>query len=70
MLTVGLDVHQRMTVACVLDEHGKTLRSVTVRGGWEKAVEFVRAGALRSRCTRPEAAGYPRVLFHPSDTLP
>ncbi len=42
MLTVGLDVHQRMTVACVLDEHGKPLRTDTVRGGWEKVVEFVR----------------------------
>ena len=36
MLTLGLDVHQRVSVLCVLDHHGKHLRTTTIRGGWDR----------------------------------
>lgn len=38
MLTVGLDVHQRSSVICVLDTNGKQVGSRSVRGGWERVV--------------------------------
>jgi len=36
VLTVGLDVHQRLSVFCVLDHHGKQVETKTVRGGWDR----------------------------------
>ena len=36
MLTVGLDVHQRVSVLCILDHHGRHVRSKTIRGGWDQ----------------------------------
>jgi hypothetical protein len=31
---VGLDVHQRRTSICILDEHGKKFKESVVIGGW------------------------------------
>ena len=36
MLTVGLDVHQRVSVLCILGHHGRHVRSKTIRGGWDQ----------------------------------
>ena len=41
MLTVGLDVHQAFTSACVLDESGRVVRTESIRGGWRDVVEWV-----------------------------
>jgi transposase len=41
MLTVGMDVHQQITVACVLDRFGKEVWTRTIRGGWSRAVEVL-----------------------------
>jgi len=38
MLTVGLDVHFRKSSLCVLDENGKKVRQVEVRGPWSEVV--------------------------------
>ena len=58
MLTVGPDVHQAATVACVLDEGRRTVETVTIRGGWERVVECV--GGFRDHThVRSEASvGY------------
>jgi hypothetical protein len=42
MLTVGLDVHHRSSVPCVLDHHGKHVRTWTVRGHWSGLIEQLR----------------------------
>ena len=41
MLTVGLDVHQAFTAACVLDDGGRVVRTESIRGGWRDVVEWV-----------------------------
>jgi transposase len=41
MFTVGLDVHSTRSTLCVLDDHGKQLRSVEVRGGREQLIKAV-----------------------------
>ncbi len=33
MWSVGLDVHQRTSTLCILDENGKKVKQATVRGG-------------------------------------
>ena len=38
MLYVGLDVHLRQSTFCVLDDHGRKVRSQTVRGPWTDVV--------------------------------
>ena len=41
MLTVALDVHKAVTVACVLDDGGRSIETKTIRGGWEQVVSWV-----------------------------
>ncbi len=36
MWSIGLDVHQFTSTICILDENGKVVKIVTVRGGWKK----------------------------------
>lgn len=36
MRYIGLDVHQRMTAVCVLDDNGKMERQFTIKGHWGK----------------------------------
>lgn len=42
MLTVGLDVHQSYTVACILSEHGERIKTARVPGGPKRLAEFIR----------------------------
>ncbi|MEM1166062.1 MAG: hypothetical protein AAGI30_07200 [Planctomycetota bacterium] len=34
MLTIGLDVHQAFTAACVLDGGGRVIKNRSIRGDW------------------------------------
>jgi len=38
MWYVGLDVHSRQSTFCVLDGHGRKLRTETIRGPWDKVL--------------------------------
>lgn len=38
MLTIGLDVHQRSSAVCILDENGRLFKQFTVRGGPRETV--------------------------------
>lgn len=42
MWSVGLDVHLRVSTLCILDENGKTVKTMTVRGGWTKLFAVLR----------------------------
>jgi transposase len=37
-LYIGLDVHQLTSTYCVLDQHGKQLHTITVKGRWPKLI--------------------------------
>lgn len=39
MYWVGLDVHQRRTSICILDEYGKKFKECVVIGGWDRLLE-------------------------------
>ncbi len=39
MLSVGLDVHLRLFVLCILDANGKMVKRLTIRGHWPKLIE-------------------------------
>ena len=39
MLTVGLDVHQRLFVVCILDVNGKRIKEFRVRGHCSKLID-------------------------------
>jgi transposase len=41
MLYVGLDIHWRMSVICILDKNGKQIKSMTIRGPWSQVVEVL-----------------------------
>lgn len=41
MWSVGLDVHQRSSTLCILDENGKRVKQQQVRGSWQKVMEFL-----------------------------
>jgi transposase len=41
MWSVGLDVHQRSSTLCILDEHGKRVKQQQVRGSWQKVIELL-----------------------------
>jgi hypothetical protein len=58
MLTVGLDVHQRSSVVCVLDHHGKHVRTWTVRGHWMALVEELRALSKPFQVCYEASVGY------------
>ena len=46
-LYIGLDVHQKTSTYCVLDPHGKPLRTVTVRGGWPRVLRSLQEWTQR-----------------------
>lgn len=50
-LYIGLDVHQNTSTYCVLDRHGKHVRTVTVKGRWDKLVESLKPWAERGPIT-------------------
>jgi len=43
MWTIGLDVHQRSSSLSIVDENGKTVKQMKVRGGWDALIEVLRA---------------------------
>ena len=38
MLTIGLDVHWRTSTICILNEYGKKVKELTIRGDWNKVL--------------------------------
>lgn len=42
MLSIGLDVHWRSFVLCILDANGKRIKEIRQRGGWERLLESLR----------------------------
>ena len=48
MYYVGLDVHQRSSAVCILDQNGKLVKQMQVRGHSSKVVELL--GGLKERC--------------------
>jgi transposase len=43
MLYVGLDVHQRRSSICILDDNGKTVKQELVRGPWPQLIDRLRS---------------------------
>jgi len=39
MFSVGLDVHQKRSSVCILDEHGKKVKEFEVVGTWDRLIE-------------------------------
>jgi len=42
MQYVGMDVHWRQTTICILDENGRRVKMMNVRGPWQKVLEELR----------------------------
>lgn len=42
MWSIGLDVHQHTTSACILNEDGKTVKQIRIRGRWSKMLAVLR----------------------------
>lgn len=47
MLSIGLDVHERTTSVCILDESGRMVKELTIKGHPRRAVEWL--GRLKER---------------------
>jgi transposase len=43
MLYVGLDVHQKRSSICILDDNGKTVKQELVRGPWPQVIDRLRS---------------------------
>ena len=39
---VGFDVHERQSTFCVLDEHGRKVKTHTIRGPWHRVIAELR----------------------------
>lgn len=39
MWTIGLDVHQRMSCVCILDENGKVIKEQKIVAGWRQVIK-------------------------------
>jgi len=53
MWYVGLDVHWRTSTVCILDENGREVKMVTLRGGWSKMLTW-----MENQVPRPFAVCY------------
>jgi transposase len=53
---VGLDVHQKQSTFCVLDEHGRERFTRTVKGGWDRLLVAL------AEAPRPFAVGFEASL--------
>lgn len=42
MLYIGLDIHLRMSVICILDKNGKLIKFTTVHGPWSQVIEVLK----------------------------
>lgn len=58
MLTIGLDTHLRTSTLCILDEHGRRIKTPTIRGPWTKTVEFLGTLGDRFRIVFEASCGY------------
>jgi len=59
MLYVGLDVHWRTSTVCILDAHGRPVKSVTLGGGWKELKKWFRKELVESFAVCYEAScGY------------
>lgn len=58
MLTIGVDVHLRTSVVCVLDENGKRQGTRTIRGSWRELVEHLRSLGEPFRVCYEASCGY------------
>lgn len=58
MWTVGIDAHDRLYVMCVLDEHGKTVKEHTVRGGPVEVASWIKGLGGRARVCYEASLGY------------
>lgn len=58
MLTVGIDAHDRMYVMCVLDEHGKTVKEHTIRGGPDQVAAWIKGLGPSARACYEASLGY------------
>jgi transposase len=43
MWSIGLDVHDRYFVICILDQHGKTIKETRIRGHLRELIAYLRA---------------------------
>ena len=46
MLYIGLDIHWRMSMVCILDKNGKLVKFATIRGPWSQVI-VAHPGQLR-----------------------
>jgi transposase len=58
MWTVGIDAHDRVYVMCVLDDHGKTIREHTVRGGPGDVAGWIKGLGRPARACYEASLGY------------
>lgn len=56
MWSIGIDVHWRSFVMCILDEHGKRIKEIRGKGGWPKLLEMLRT--VKRTAGRPLAVCY------------
>lgn len=43
MFFIGLDVHLRVSVMCILDKNGKQVKTTTIRGNWPRVLEALKS---------------------------
>jgi transposase len=58
MLTVGLDVHWRTSSICILNEYGKKIKELTIRGDWNKVVTALAGLAEPFQVVYEASCGY------------
>jgi len=58
MRYVGMDVHWRQTTICILDENGRRVKLMTVRGPWEKVLSKLRRIEGRWQACFEASCGY------------
>ena len=58
MWTIGLDVHQRMSCICILDENGKVIKEQKIVAGWRQVIRTLRKVRERFVICYEASCGY------------
>src|SRR5689334_12055954 len=58
MWTVGLDVHQRMSCICILDENGKVIKEQKIVASWASVIQELQKIKERFAICYEASCGY------------
>jgi transposase len=63
MISIGLDVHWKTTSLCILDDNGKVVKEITLRGSFDETVTYLRKTLTEPAAVVFEATGHYGFIY-------